>query len=98
MNRFTNLGSTSSSSDSCQELLNKIQNAKNQLWDEFRPGIAPQDRMLQLALNEADGLARQTDFPLLVFPALAREKAEKVTAWKARQDRIRGNVLHSFAA
>jgi hypothetical protein len=54
--------------------------------------------MLQLALNEAEGLARQTDFPLLVFPTLAREKAEAISAWKVRQQRMRGQLLQSFAA
>lgn len=84
--------------DSCQELLTRIQSAKNEVLVEFRPAIAPHDRMLQLALNEAEGLARETGFPLLVFPSLAREKAENVTAWKARQQRMRSKVLQSFAA
>jgi hypothetical protein len=101
MNRIYNHVSSStrfasSCTDACEKLLNRIQRAKNQLLAEFRPGINPHQRMLQLALNEAEGLACQTGFPLLVFPTLAREKAEAVTAWRLRQESIRG--LQSFAA
>jgi hypothetical protein len=87
-----------SNDDSCQELLNRIKSAKEDLLSEFRPSVGPYDRMLRLALNEAEGLARETDFPLLVFPTLAREKAEAVTAWKVRQQGMRNHVLQSFAA
>ena len=86
------------SAGSCHRLLSRIQSTKHELLKEFRPRIAPHDRMLQLASNEAEGLARQTDFPLLVFPTLAREKAEAISAWKVRQQRMRGQLLQSFAA
>ena len=89
---------SASNDDSCQELLNRIKRAKEDLLSEFRPSVGLYDRMLRLALNEAEGLARETDFPLLVFPTLAREKAEGVAAWKVRQQSIRNNVLQSFAA
>ena len=87
-----------SAADSCQKLLNSIKSAKEDLLCEFRPSVGPNDRMLRLALNEAEGLARETDFPLLVFPTLAREKAEAVAAWKVRQQSIRNGVHQSFAA
>jgi len=87
-----------SNDDSCQELLNRINSAKEDLLSEFRPTVGLHDRMLRLALNEAEGLAYETDFPLLIFPMLAREKAEAVAAWRVRQESIRNGVLQSFAA
>lgn len=104
MNRIYNHGSNSRRfhagfcTDTCENLLNRIQRAKNDLIAEFRPGINPHERMLQLAMNEAEGLALETGFPLLVFPTLAREKAEALTAWRKRQESIRGDVFQSFAA
>jgi hypothetical protein len=46
------------------------------------------DRMFRLALNEAEALAWQTDYPQLVFPILATEKTQAVTEWNARQERL----------
>lgn len=43
------------------------------------------ERLLRLALNEAEALAWQTPYPQLVFPALAGEKLQEVTAWNRRQ-------------
>ena len=41
--------------------------------------------LLRLALNEAEALAWQTDFPHLFFPELAAEKARTVAAWARKQ-------------
>lgn len=75
--------------DSCQKLISKIQNVRGALLGEFRRKTNGQDRMLQLALNEAEALAHETGFPLLVFPTLAREKVEAVAAWNDRQQMVR---------
>lgn len=83
----------SACSASCQKLLSKLQRAKQSLFEEFRPKVLVPDRMLRLALNEAEALAQQTGFPLLMFPTLAREKAEAVAAWNRRQQALRA---HSF--
>lgn len=54
------------------------------------PKLCPRhQRVLRLALNEAESIAWQTGFPQLVFPVLAKEKAEAVAAWSRRQNSIR---------
>ena len=71
--------------DSCRKLVAGMRRAKAALVAEFRERSDRDERMLQLALNEAEALAWQTGFPSLVFPTLAREKAESVAAWSRRQ-------------
>lgn len=58
------------------------------LTAELRQTFQVNDRLLRLALNQADALAWQTPYPHLVFPTLAMEKAQAVAAWRARQQRI----------
>jgi len=53
--------------------------------NEFRSTIEAHEHLLHLALNEAEALAWQSGVPHLVFPALAREKAQGVTEWYQRQ-------------
>lgn len=79
----------SACADSCQEIVNRINEVRGALLGEFRREAAGQDRMLHLALNEAEALAHETGFQLLVFPTLAREKAEAVAAWTDRQQLVR---------
>lgn len=64
------------------------------------PGLNDgQQKLLDLALNEAEALAWQTPFPHLFFPTLAEEKARAVTEWRARQEAIRRREMeHSLAA
>src|SRR5262245_10384154 len=58
-----------------------------------------QRKLIDLALNEAEALAWQTDFPQLVFPTLAEEKARAAVEWYKRQETIlRRNTEHAFAA
>lgn len=55
-------------------------------------------RVLRLALNEAEALAWQTEFPHLFFPALASEKANTALAWHERQQLVRrGRHERAFA-
>jgi hypothetical protein len=56
---------------------------------EFAELRRKQPRMLRLAFDEAEALAWQTGFPHLMFPVLAKEKAEAVARWDRRQNRIR---------
>jgi len=54
---------------------------------ENRP--AETQRLIRLALNEAEALAVQTGIPELVLPALAEEKVETLRRWTARQASLR---------
>ena len=83
---------------SCAKLISKLQNTKKALLAEFSQGRSQQDRMLQLALNEAEALAHETGFPFLVFPMLAREKVEAVAAWTQHQGEVRRSSFYRLAA
>lgn len=66
-----------------------VQRAKNAVLADYAPRAGEHARLLRLVLNEAEGLAWQTEFPHLVFPALAVEKAEAAVAWHQRQTALR---------
>jgi hypothetical protein len=83
---------------SCKKLVAKIQSIKKSLLTEFHYGVDDHRRLFQLALNEAEALAHETGFPLLVFPTLAREKAEEVAEWTRRQQAVRRSALVRLAA
>ena len=86
-------------SASCQNLLRKMDAAKQMLLSEFRQVVRGHEEMVALALTEAEALAEQTDFPFLVYPTLAREKVEAVAAWNHRQQAVLRRTGHlSFAA
>ncbi len=70
---------------SCRMLWARIQQVKTAVLSEFREKLEEHEHLLKLALNEAEALAWQTDYPHLVFPTLAAEKAEAVAKWHARQ-------------
>lgn len=74
---------------SCRKLLTQIANVKTQVLAEFRDRLAGQQHLLELAVNEAEALAWQTDFPQLLFPTLALEKAAAVAGWHSRQRSLR---------
>src|SRR5215831_8510712 len=74
---------------SCRALLAQIESTKDAILAEFRKDAGGQERMLRLAVNEAEALAWQTEYPHLLFPTLAQEKAEEVVAWQARERAIR---------
>ena len=84
---------------SCQRILAQIQKARDAIFAESRGAVAAHERMLQLALNEAEALAWQTAYPHLVFPALAMEKAQEVADWNRHQRSIRqAEPLFALAA
>ena len=64
-------------------------------WDKT-PSEA--QRMIRLALNEAEALAAQTGVPELVLPSLAEEKVRAVKTWAARQKTLRAGQEWSLAA
>ena len=74
---------------SCQKIRTGIALAKELIFAESRGVLATQERLLRLALNEAEALAGQTMYPHLLFPTLAAEKVQAVVAWDARQRVVR---------
>lgn len=75
--------------ESCQKLAAQIEQVKQKFLVEFRETLEVPDRFFRLVLNEAAALAWQTDYPYLVFPALATEKIQAAIKWTARQKRLR---------
>ena len=74
---------------SCQKILAQINAAREAIFAESYQALKSQERLLRLALNEAEALAWQTLYPQLVFPVLATEKVQAVIAWEARQQTVR---------
>src|SRR5688572_28242259 len=62
---------------------------REKLEREFDLLLERYPRVFRLALNEAEALAWETEFPHLVFPALALEKVHDVAKWHRRQTSIR---------
>ncbi len=69
-----------------------IQRTKDAVLFDYAAHAGEHARLLRLALNEAEGLAWQTEVPHLVFPTLAVEKAEAAVAWHQRQVSLRRPV------
>ncbi len=74
----------------------EITRAKRSAMTEFSAEAGDHLRLLRLALNEAEALAWQTDYPHLVFPALAVEKAQATVRWHKRQRAV-GSVAPQFS-
>jgi hypothetical protein len=70
---------------SCREILAQIRKAKDAIFADARGTLDTHERMLQLALNEAEALAWQTEYPHRVFPTLAAEKVNAVADWNRHQ-------------
>jgi hypothetical protein len=78
---------------SCRKMLAQIEDVRAQVVSEFRDRLADHKHVLDLAMNEAEALAWQTEFPQLLFPTLAVEKAYAVTGWHLRQQSLRQRQL-----
>jgi len=76
-----------------KKLLAGIEQAKNKIAGEFLEVARLNQKSFQLAINEAEALAWQTEYPQLIFPALAVEKVQAVAAWQARQQSLRRQHL-----
>jgi hypothetical protein len=70
---------------SCKVLLAEIEQAKNTVVNDFHETLDAHGNLFRLALNEAEALALQTDYPHLVYPTLAMERVQAVVAWRGRQ-------------
>jgi hypothetical protein len=75
--------------DSCRKLLDRIEQVKQAVLDEFRDTVDTHNQMVRLAVNEAEALAWETNYPHLLFPALAQEKAEQVSSWENHQREVK---------
>jgi hypothetical protein len=75
----------------CKKLLARIEEAKENVIAEFSATLKGREHMLQLAVNEAEAIAWETEFPYLVFPTLAQEKAASVANWAAHQRQVRSS-------
>ena len=62
-----------------QKLITGIDDAKRNLAAEYKFELP--ERLFRVALNEAEALAWETEYPQLVFPALAQEKIEAISSW-----------------
>jgi hypothetical protein len=71
--------------------LAEVADIRERIATEFRENLDGHGNLFRLALNEAEFLASQTEYPHLVFPALAMEKVQAVNNWRARQYAIRQN-------
>lgn len=78
---------------SCKKILAQIRAAKTNIFAESRATLNGQERILKLALNEAEALAWQTVYPHLLFPSLATEKIQAVASWNQHQQSIRRTTL-----
>jgi hypothetical protein len=82
----------------CKKLLAQIDDVKAQVVAEFRDRLEGHQRVLELAVNEAEALAWETGFPQLLFPTLATEKASAVTGWHLRQQSLRRRTAPELVA
>ena len=74
-----------------QTVRRALSRSKEAVLNEYAHRVEEHARLLRLALNEAEALAWQTDFPHLFFHALAAEKAETAVSWHQRQRAVRRN-------
>jgi hypothetical protein len=73
-----------------QKLIVGFNRAKHDLAAQFADQSDLPLRLFQVALNEAEALAWETEYPQLVFPTLAEEKIAAISSWYDR-----GGMLHS---
>jgi hypothetical protein len=82
----------------CRKAVAQIEKAKKKILADFRSRLAEHGDLLRLAVNEAEALAWQTDYPHLLFPTLAVEKAQAAAKWHTRQEYLRkANRRQSWA-
>lgn len=90
---------TSACVEQCRKLAAHLAAVKERLIAEFTESYEISERLLQLAVQEAEAIAWETEYPHLVFPALAMEKVRVAANWQERQGAIRRvNSALAFAA
>jgi hypothetical protein len=75
----------------CRKIRAQIAGVKEAIFAEYSRALQAPDRLVRLALNEAEAAAWQTNYPHLFFPTLAAEKVRAVAHWNARQQFVREN-------
>ena|SRR5687768_1102322 len=70
-----------------------IAGSKEAVLRDFGNLTGEHARVLRLALNEAEALAWQTNYPQLFFPVLAAEKAQGAVKWHQRQRSVRRTAI-----
>jgi hypothetical protein len=73
----------------CRKIRKQIAGVKEAIFAEASRALTAPERLVQLALNEAEAVAWQTKYPHLLFPVLATEKVQAVAAWNAHQQSVR---------
>lgn len=73
-----------------QRLVLGIERVKRNLVAQVQKTLDLPQRLVQVALNEAEGLAWETEYPQLVFPSLAEEKIEALSKWYGGGEALRG--------
>ncbi len=68
-----------------QRITAGIKAAKESIFVESAKRVQGDERLLRLALNEAEATAFQTLYPHLVFPTLAMENVQAVVDWHQHQ-------------
>jgi hypothetical protein len=83
----------------CRKAIALLEQVKSAVFSEYQENLEQSRHLLHLALNEAEALAWQTDYPHLFFPTLASEKAQGIASWQARQQLLqRTGPQLAFAA
>ena len=75
----------------CRKIRAQIAGVKEAIFAESSRALTAPERLVRLALNEAEAAAWQTAYPHLFFPTLAMEKIQAVAAWNTRQQFVREN-------
>ena len=75
----------------CRKIRAQIAGVKEAILAESARAFPAPERLVRLALNEAEAAAWQTKFPHLFFPILAVEKVRAVADWNAHQQSVREN-------
>jgi len=75
----------------CRQIRAQIAGVKESIFAESSRAFEAPERLVRLALNEAEAAAWQTKYPHLIFPTLAAEKVRAVADWNARQQSMREN-------
>jgi hypothetical protein len=71
-----------------QALTDRINTYKTDLLEIFRHESEAFRRLIQLAVNEAEGLAWSTAYAELLFPSLVEEKIQSLRRWAEQQRRL----------
>ena len=83
----------------CRKIVDRIERAKAEVISQFRDELGIQERLLHLAVNEAEALAWETGLPHLFFPTLALQKVDALASWSTRQRSLQStNYWRAFAA